>query len=390
MRVAHVSADFPDPVKATKTTVIRSHIELTSDLFDHHVISLNRRPSGMLPLVGQALSRGWRSLPEVEVSAFPYGEALTYDAPGKGVFHRTMLVRLGDCLAERLSSGPAPDLLVGHKLSIEGFVVHRAAQRLGIPYAISIQGNTDCKIVQWRPDLRRQLARIYHEACYVFAFAPWAKRKIDDVLGIRSSKFAFLPCPTDIDLVQTPVPDGDSLVSVFHLWNHRQKNLAGMARAARQLVAEGLPVCLEVIGGGTDAVRAECERVVAGNDAVRLAGALGHAQLPQRLNAAKGFVLPSHRESFGLVFIEALFAGLPIIYPAEAAVDGYLDGLPFAIRVDSGDRQAIAEAMRQIWTNENALKDQLADWQQSKEARRFQRKQIGEVFAAGLRVAAGQ
>ena len=38
-----------------------------------------------------------------------------------------------------------PDLIVGHKLTIEGIAVRRAAEALRTPYALALQGGTDQK-----------------------------------------------------------------------------------------------------------------------------------------------------------------------------------------------------------------------------------------------------
>ena len=142
---------------------------------------------------------------------------------------------------------------------------------------------------------------------------------------------------------------------------------------------------LTIIGGGDGDDRQRVRALIGNAANIALAGHVPAEQLRARLNAAKGFVLPSRRESFGLVFIEALFAGLPIVYPAGAAVDGYFDGLPFAVRVDARDPAAIAAAMRHLLAEEASLKAALAEWQGSEDARRFTRPAIADAYAASLR-----
>lgn len=107
------------------------------------------------------------------------------------------------------------------------------------------------------------------------------------------------------------------------------------------------------------------------------------------MRRATALVMPSFRESFGLVFIEALFAGIPVIYPKGTAIDGYFDGLPFAISVDAHDPGAIAAAMRQVRAEEAELKAALRQWQQSEASQAFTRPRIGRTFAEGLRQALG-
>lgn len=386
-KILHVTGDFPDPVRPDKTNVIRTHIQQTAELFDHRVYSLNR-VSPRLPGIARMLAARRGSRLQLDAQPFEFGQCVSYKAPGRGILHASMLDELGDWLTGQLRQGEIPDLLVGHKLTIEGVVVARVASVLGIPYALCLQGNTDARILAMRPDLRERFSQIYHHADYVFAFAPWTKAIVDEGLGRREQDYAFLPCPTDLDEPVAPTQKGDGFVTAFHLWNYRQKNLPGMVAAIRILRKDGSAE-LTVIGGGEPAVLAKCERLARRVDGIHFAGPLDRAEMAARLNGAVALVLPSLRESFGLVFVEALFAGTPIIYPAGAAVDGYFDGLPFAIRVDARDPRAIADAMRRAMEGEAELKAALADWQQSDAAQKFRRAHIAQVFTQGLRTAAG-
>lgn len=385
--IVHVSGDFPDPFNPTKTPVIRSLIELTDDRFAHQVVSINRVSPSLSGLPASVF--GLQRL-RVEQANFPRGTALRYHAPPRGILHRTALEQLGTYIAEMLADAARlPDLLVGHKLTIEGIVVSEAARRLQVPYALSIQGNTDIKILTHRPDLRRLLARIYHEAEVVFPFTPWALKAIEQRLGKRAGPTHLLPCPSDLDQPLEPVAHGDGLISVFHLRNYRNKNLSGLVEAYKLLAAAGSAPRLEIIGGGDQADIAACQQLAAVAPDISFPGAMERQDLRERMRRATALVMPSLRESFGLVFIEALFAGIPVIYPKGTAIDGYFDGLPFAISVDAHDPGAIAAAMRQVRAEEAELKAALRQWQQSEASQAFTRPRIGRTFAEGLRQALG-
>ena len=381
--IVHVSGDFPDPIDPFKTPVIRTLVDLTSDRFRHYVFSINRKSGGAAQLAC-ILTQKFDDKLLLEDRAFDHGRALTYSAPSRGIFHASVLRGLGDRLADMLIARGGVDLLVGHKLTIEGIAVRRAALRLGVPFAISIQGDTDTKILAARPDLRGEFRKIFHEASMVFPFAPWALKACESTLGRRAGPSELLPCPTELDQPIAPCPGGESFASVFHLRNYRRKNLQGLARAMKLRGQAGLPGSLSIIGGGEPGDLARCRNMTADLDTIDFEGALERDRLPRRLNRAKGFVLPSLRESFGLVFIEALFAGLPIIYPKGAAIDGYFDDYPFAIAVDARDPAAIAEAMDILMRDENRLKSDLLAWQNGPHSRRFTRDAIARTFEQGL------
>lgn len=385
-RILHISADFPDPVAPGKTRVIQSFLELTQARFDHRVISINRRS----PSVGGLLKGVLPGATMIDHAPFTWGQCLTYAAPGRGIFHRTHLLRLADAIAAEIRGGPLPDLIVGHKLTVEGFIVQRLSALTGVPFAITIQGNTDTKILAARPDLAAHLRAIFHEASSVTAFAPWAAARIEARLGKRSVPVAIIPCPTELDTPIAPRAGGNGLLSVFHLHGHQNKNLAGMVKALRLLHARGRPQTLAICGGGSDADLAAAQRSAVGTPGVVFEGPLGREAVPARMNAAAAFVMPSFRESFGLVFIEALFAGLPIIYPEHRAVAGWFDGSPFAIPVPPGSPAALADAMDHAAREESALKSALAQWQASAEAQRFRRDAIAEAYAVTLAAACGE
>ena len=385
--ILHVSADFPDTIEPFKTKAVRGLIDLTADRFDHHVVSINRVSPGALGTMREII----RPSPlKVESETFEYGTALRYTAPGKGMRHKTKLLQLGDWLAEHIAALPEkPALIMGHKLAIEGIAVRRASSLTGIPYGLSIQGDSDTKVMDTRRDLSGELRGVLHGAKIVFPFAPWAWRRVTARLGTPDAPPIMLPCPTDLDQPIAPVVGGKGLVSVFHLMSHGRKNLAGMAQAIDLLAKNGDAPALTIIGGGEPEERARCEAIVAASPSITLAGSKDRAEVRSAMQGAVAFVLPSLRESFGLVFVEALFAGLPIIYPRGTSVDGYFDNAPFALPVDARNPRSIAEAMKTAIANEAEMKAALAQWQNSDAARQFQRESIGNSFASGLRRAIG-
>jgi glycosyltransferase involved in cell wall biosynthesis len=103
--------------------------------------------------------------------------------------------------------------------------------------------------------------------------------------------------------------------------------IAAHARAVERLDS---PLPLVLVGGHPGEWEGEHPLATAhrlGNRQVFLAGWRAHEQLPQALNAADLLVLPSVTEAFGLVLVEAMACGLPVIAcrthgPAEIVADG--------------------------------------------------------------------
>lgn len=375
--IVHVSADFPDALGPHRTPVIQRLVGAVSGDFDQQVYSLNRSTP---PLASWA----W---PKAQVHFTDESEGLcrvTYEAPPRGIHHRRQLLALGEALADRIGKGRRPDLIIGHKLTVEGIAAARAAELLDVPYALSIQGNTDTKILTARPDLRGTFARIFHDAQVVFPFAPWALARVEAVLGKRQGPTHLLPCLTGHEAVTAPQP-GSGLVSAFHLHNYRLKNLPRLAGAVRRAQQAEPGLNLTLYGGGDDAtlaqVRSHCGQAIA------LGGHVPGDKLSRHIHAARGFAMPSLRESFGLVFIEALMAGTPILYPRGAAVDGWFDSCSFALAVDARDPEAIAAGLLRLFREEDRLKADLAAWQTAGGLARFGSAAVRATFSQAIQQA---
>jgi glycosyltransferase involved in cell wall biosynthesis len=386
--ILHLTGDFPDSIVASKTPVIADLLSLTADRFDHVVYSLNRRAPSPSAFAQRLLRDPFApALPVHALAPTNRVTALLYDAPGCGLYHRAMLERLADWIGDDVvRSGLRPDIVHGHKLGIEGIVAARVARRLEIPYTLSIQGNTDRRIVSARPDLHRLFARLYHDAAMVFPFAPWAAAFLDTRLGPRRNATILLPCPTTADRIIAPRVVGPRLMTAFHLAHYRNKNVAALIHAARRIEKDTPGFALDLYGGGPEHAVAALNATIrsSGASSVNLAGPIAHADIQATMNAAAGFALVSRRESFGLVFIEALLAGCPIVYPAGAAISGYVDDLPFAIPARAASQDEITDAMRRLVRDEASIKSALATWQADGRAAAFQRGTIAATYSDGM------
>lgn len=387
-RILHVSGDYPDPIEPFKTPVIKGFLDLTDEAFGHRVVSINRTTPTPLKFAAAMFPGTGRGGLVDREQTFDRGIALQYNAPPSGIFHRTMLDRLGEHLAKLIRvEDKQPHLLIAHKLTIEGIVVARAAKIAGLPFAITIQGNTDRRILRARPDLRRLFQSIYANAQMVCTFTPIARSAIEDVLGKRADGIRLIPCPTELDQMLEPQVTGGDIISVFHLKNHKVKNLDGLAKAAQQITADANERPIAVLGGGSDADLAHCKEMTANAPQFRFDGPVERGAMQKRMNEACALVVPSRAESFGLVFVEALFAGLPIIYPKGTAIDGYFDGLPFAQGVDASSPDAIAKAIERAIAEEESMKRALGEWQNSGALDRFTRGSITQEYEAAIRSA---
>jgi glycosyltransferase involved in cell wall biosynthesis len=141
----------------------------------------------------------------------------------------------------------------------------------------------------------------------------------------------------------------DALVAAFvatldraHHFKRLDLAIAALARLADPRLH------LVVAGGGEllDGFRADAARAGVG-DRVHFLDAVPHALLPDVLRAADLFLLTTEPpESFGIVLIEAMACGLPVIATDYPGVRAVVDEGETGMLVPRGDVDAIAAALR--------------------------------------------
>ena len=90
------------------------------------------------------------------------------------------------------------------------------------------------------------------------------------------------------------------------------------------------------------------------NAHVRFMGAVSRDELRARYQASHVFVFPSYFEGFGLVLLEAMACGLPVITTDRDRGIDILDGKTGQL-VAAGDMDALVESLRWFSKNRNEL-----------------------------------
>ncbi len=157
----------------------------------------------------------------------------------------------------------------------------------------------------------------------------------------------------------------DSLVSKFRLPSDfllyvgnlkRHKNIPLLIRAVQALRKEGLKVELVVVGGmdQRSSEKAELEGLLK-TEGVRWLGPLSRPDLASVYSLARGVVLPSLWEGFGLPVLEAFRAGVPVITSRVPALEEVVG--PRGIFFDPLSMDEMKGAVRTLMSDAEARKD---------------------------------
>lgn len=120
--------------------------------------------------------------------------------------------------------------------------------------------------------------------------------------------------------------------------------------AALPLLAAAHPGArLVVAGDGDDRPRLKAAAAARGlADRVLFAGFLGEATLAELYRRAAAFVMPSRGEGFGLVYLEAMRAGLPVVAARGGAAEEVVADGATGLLVDPGSPAELAAALARL------------------------------------------
>ena len=352
-RILHLSCDFPDALVAAKTPAVANLVR-AADAFDHFVYSLNRV--------------SWRR----GIEAVPFADnrvAVAYGAPPKGILLTVFLDRLAAfLLADIARRSLTFDVTHAHKLTIEGLVGERIADRLGVPFVCGIWGNTDAKLVRLRPDLRHRWRRVAAKARLLLPAAPWATDALERLLALDRTKVVPLPIMPTHDRLMRSAVTTPSLISVFNLDHWRNKGAAALVDAVARLRRKEPHLALDIFGGGGSRAIREAGRIIERAQAgafVRLRGPLPNERVIETLNQYAALAMPSRRETFGLVYVEALFAGIPVLFSRGRGIDGYLPAEAIGYACNPRDQADIETGLHHLLRNQQRLKQSIGELQAS-------------------------
>jgi len=188
------------------------------------------------------------------------------------------------------------------------------------------------------PGLRRIADRLDHRVVV-------SKDALALVQGYLGGEYEMLFNGVETTLIRSVEPYAHDRPAIMFVGRHEERKGLGVLLAA--LRQTNLDVSCWIAGEGPDSrsLRAEF-----GHDArIEWLGRISEADKLARLRGASVLCAPSlHGESFGVVLIEAMAAGTPVV---ASSLDGYrnvaTDGVD-ALLVPPGDVNALATALRRV------------------------------------------
>lgn len=339
-----------------------------------HNIALRLQQRGHRPVVmvtaphRAALRHGW-SLP-YEVIGFPpkiwgllrwcppLGFALLdawfewmYRRYRFDVWHCTMVWPTGVALVHYARTRRA----IPHLVRCAGEDIQREP---AIGYGARLNPRIDALVRRWLPQADRLVAMTDTVAAEYRA------------IGVAEDKIAMVPNGVDVARLQRPTdrlatrrrlgigPEEKVVLAVGR--NHPKKSFITLLEATAVMKAQGLTGFRMVIAGlGTNALRAHAEKLgvltetilieqIGAPDSKLTPLALPPDELVALYQTADLFVLPSITETFGIVLVEAMAAGLPVVTTDAPGCRDIIRNGRDGLMVPPGDPAALADTVARV------------------------------------------
>ena len=214
----------------------------------------------------------------------------------------------------------SPDIVHVH----HGWIIASILAEFEVPYVVTLHGTEYYAFKDYK-DYQEDVLRGLHGAEIVMALTEDEKNQAIDIYGLNSQKIIVIKSGTDIDMFKPLELDKESLLRSYSIETldrpvvffggrlTAQKGVDTLLRAASiYSKTDGRPITL-IAGDGN--IRDDLEQLAEELklDSVYFLGAQNHKQMVKLFNVADIAAMPSTFEAFGLVALEALACGTPVI-----------------------------------------------------------------------------
>lgn len=257
---------------------------------------------------------------------------------------------------ERAVSVPEFDCIHAYTLFTDGNSAMRLSQKYGIPYVVAVRSTDINAFFKYRPWLIPHGIRIMERAAAVFFLSErYLELTLNQYVPAKKRQAIREKCrviPNGIDdfwLDHPPVSLPEHkldrlkqkcvrLIVVGRI--NRNKNQLAAMHAAAHLNTQGWDAHLIAVGSVEDeSVAAALRR----NPLVTLIPAQQKEELLHSYRESDIFVLPSHQETFGLVYAEAMSQGLPVLYTRGQGFDRQFPDGVVGLPIDPASPEDIAQ-----------------------------------------------
>ncbi len=324
------------------------HRELVSGLAD-----LGNKVTVFVPMKGNELDGKYNS--DHENVRVIYRDILNdFDR----VFFMNKIKRIVSEIEKSTDMSKVDCILAGTVYSDGGaaYLLHR---KYHIPFSAAVRETDVTYQMKWRPYLNPFAKKILKSATKIIFISP-SYRQYLDKFSCNQEKYVNIPNGVNDfwfreEEIQRTIHQPISLIFVGEIC--KRKNVATIISAVSELKKSGTPAVLHIVGAGKEEQRCrKMAKELGIADSIFFYGWQKNKEdIKKYYDQADIFVMPSLRETFGTVYIEALSQGLPVIYTRGQGIDGYFEQGTTGFACNPKDTGEIREAILRIAENYGSM-----------------------------------
>ncbi|MDN5339309.1 MAG: hypothetical protein PWQ30_418 [Euryarchaeota archaeon] len=246
-----------------------------------------------------------------------------------------------------------PDLIHAHFIWPNGFVGAKLKKEYGIPFVVTAHGYDIYDLPFRDAEWKRRIEAILNAADVIITVSNSNRecmKRLDVTTpvnvvpnGFRHDLFYPVRTETCRKALNLPI-NRKILLSVGNLVE--VKGYTHLIDAISEVVRERTDVLCLIVGRGELKHRLEKKVSSLGLEQyVRFIGGKPHGEIPLWMNASDLFVLPSLRESFGIVQVEAMACGKPVVATKNGGSEEIVIPGKTGLLCDAADPRGLAESI---------------------------------------------
>lgn len=247
------------------------------------------------------------------------------------------------------------DCILAGTVYSDGLVAYFLNKKYHIPFSFAVRQTDVTYQMRWRPYLNGYIRKMTRAATCII-FLSHAYKQYMNRFEADPRKYVVIPNAVNdywfiqqkhIRTIHNPV----SLIYVGEI--DKNKNVTTTLQTVALLNSESVPIELHIIGSGPE--EEHCKLLVKeigiDNKVFFHGWQADKEKIKGFYDKSDIFIMPSYKETFGTVYVEALSQGLPIIYTKNQGIDGYFEEGSVGYACDPHNVQEIAQKIKIIIDN---------------------------------------
>jgi len=254
------------------------------------------------------------------------------------------------------------NVIHAHKLFSDGGVALKIKQKYSIPYIVAIRSTDIYGFYKYMPYLKSYAEKILLNADKIILLNNHFRTELNK---LHTSSFPKLDqniqlIPNGIDEVwfknreifgNRKVLKPDDCVQIVYTGTFiKRKKVVDLLKAICILNEKGINTKLTLIGAGGH-YQQDVEDYSKKYSFIHYEGKLSLEEIRKVYKRMHIFAMPSVKETFGLVYIEALSQGLPILYTKYEAIDSFFSDGKVGYGIDPNNLDDIVEKLKMLIEN---------------------------------------